>query len=142
MFNMFKDIVQVHIPLLETLQQVANTPSNQESAVTSCFMNFAPYVRYYAHYTAGNADCLFVLQVLDLICSMNINSQITFQQKFSKDLAMYLRASPLPPPFSLEQYLLLPIQRYPEYISHLEQYVDLTPTADSEHRVQLIGCTD
>src|SRR5690554_4520225 len=109
MFNMFKDIVHVHAPMFETFQHAANVPSNQETELAACFAQFAPYIRYYAHYTAGNADCLFVLQ------------------KYSKDLAAYLQQAPLPPPFTLDQYLLLPIQRYPEYLSQLEQYVELTP---------------
>lgn len=113
MFNMFKDIFQVHAPLLDTLQRAACATHNQESEIASCFIQFAPYIRYYAHYTAGNADCLFVLQ------------------KYSKDLAMYLQQASLPPSFTLEQHLLLPIQRYPEYLSQLERYIEFTPNFNS-----------
>jgi hypothetical protein len=85
--------------------------------LAAAYSQFAPSLQVFAQYTSENTNALSNLKMI------------------GQPLTDFLTAHPMPPGYTLEQFFLLPVQHYTEYLSGFQKYVLLTPEGDDGYDV-------
>lgn len=93
---------------------VSARQSGNARALAAAYSQFAPSLQVFAQYISENTNALSSIK------------------QYAKSLDDFLNAHPLPAGFSLEQFFLLPVQHYKEYLTGFQQYVLMTPQSDDE----------
>ena len=91
--------------------------SGDVRGLAAAYSQFAPSLQVFAQYTSENTNALSNLKMI------------------GQPLTDFLTTHPMPPGYTLEQFFLLPVQHYTEYLSGFQKYVLLTPEADDGYDV-------